>query len=324
MDKRLTEFVRTHDDIENHVGIDTYNMTFFDDISVTITTRVSASNCIYICEKCKDMNEDIKTKVVCMLEDSKYGKDQNRRVHDVDGISPAIQTCGGGNREPKILESADDKMVLEWSRDSKGNVVDRHPVEVANCVTAAKRDNTQNYVVEMPSVLTKARTEEGKKLRREGIDDYAHKEYVPRKDACSGTLTSVQKDNYVVEPSVVSRPHGFFDGGVHEPFSPTLTSNSFQENHFIQENISKKGEAMDNDAQNLNYRVRKLTPRECFRLMGVSEEDIDLIQEAGISNSQQYKLAGNSIVVDVLEQIFRKLLVDKEPDKLEQLSLEIF
>lgn len=48
MDKRLTEFVRTHDDIENHVGIDTYNMAFFDDISVTITTRVSASNCIYM------------------------------------------------------------------------------------------------------------------------------------------------------------------------------------------------------------------------------------------------------------------------------------
>jgi hypothetical protein len=41
-----------------------------------------------------------------------------------------------------------DPVVLGWSRDSKGNVVDRHPVEVANCVTAAKRDNTSNYVVE--------------------------------------------------------------------------------------------------------------------------------------------------------------------------------
>ena len=106
---------------------------------------------------------------------------------------------------------------------------------------------------------------------------------------------------------------------------PSVTTSSFQENHFVKENISKKeNESMDNDVQNLNYKVRKLTPRECFRLMGVSEEDIDLIQGAGISNSQQYKLAGNSIVVDVLEQIFRKLLVDKDPDKLEQLSLEIF
>lgn len=56
------------------------------------------------------------------------------------------------------------------------------------------------------------------------------------------------------------------------------------------------------------YRIRKLTPRECFRLMGVSEGDIDKIQSAGISNAQQYKLAGNSIVVQVLERIFAQML----------------
>lgn len=57
-----------------------------------------------------------------------------------------------------------------------------------------------------------------------------------------------------------------------------------------------------------NYRIRKLTPRECFRLMGLHDKEIDKIQAAGISNSQQYKLAGNSIVVDVLEVIARQLL----------------
>lgn len=55
------------------------------------------------------------------------------------------------------------------------------------------------------------------------------------------------------------------------------------------------------------YRIRKLTPTECFRLMGVSDPDIKKIREAGISDSQQYKLAGNSIVVDVLEGIFTQL-----------------
>ena len=55
------------------------------------------------------------------------------------------------------------------------------------------------------------------------------------------------------------------------------------------------------------FRIRKLTPRECFRLMGMRDDDIDKIQEAGISNTQQYKLAGNSIVVDVLEAIFKNL-----------------
>lgn len=56
-----------------------------------------------------------------------------------------------------------------------------------------------------------------------------------------------------------------------------------------------------------DYLLRRLTPRECFRLMGVSEQDIDAIQAAGISDSQQYKMAGNSIVVDVLAKIFQQL-----------------
>ena len=55
------------------------------------------------------------------------------------------------------------------------------------------------------------------------------------------------------------------------------------------------------------HRIRKLTPRECFRLMGMRDDDIDKIQRAGISNTQQYKMAGNSIVVDVLEAIFKNL-----------------
>ena len=56
-----------------------------------------------------------------------------------------------------------------------------------------------------------------------------------------------------------------------------------------------------------DFTIRYLTPRECFRLMGVSDEDIDKIQNAGISKTQQHKLAGNSIVVDVLVAVFKKL-----------------
>lgn len=79
------------------------------------------------------------------------------------------------------------------------------------------------------------------------------------------------------------------------------------------------------------YRIRKLTPREAFRLMGVPEADIDKVQhypyvpdgnggwvlpegideakakKLKISESQQYKLAGNSIVVQVLEAIFTQM-----------------
>ena len=58
------------------------------------------------------------------------------------------------------------------------------------------------------------------------------------------------------------------------------------------------------------FRIRKLTPRECFRLMGMRDDDIDKIQAAGISNTQQYKMAGNSIVVNVLEAIFKNLFME--------------
>lgn len=55
-------------------------------------------------------------------------------------------------------------------------------------------------------------------------------------------------------------------------------------------------------------RIRKLTPKECFRLMGFADSDIDVLVDNGMSNTQLYKMAGNSIVVDVLEEIFVELL----------------
>lgn len=68
------------------------------------------------------------------------------------------------------------------------------------------------------------------------------------------------------------------------------------------------------------FRIRKLSPRECFRLMGVDDQDIDKMQASGLSNSAQYKLAGNSIVVDVLYHIFRKAFIDTETEQ-QQLTL---
>lgn len=56
-----------------------------------------------------------------------------------------------------------------------------------------------------------------------------------------------------------------------------------------------------------NYRIRKLTPKECWRLMGFTDKQFQKAQDAGVSNSQLYKQAGNSIVVDVLEHIFMNL-----------------
>lgn len=61
------------------------------------------------------------------------------------------------------------------------------------------------------------------------------------------------------------------------------------------------------------YRIRKLTPRECWRLMGVKDEQFDKLN--GLSNTQLYKLAGNSIVVDVLMAIFKNLFLSDDGTK---------
>lgn len=71
-----------------------------------------------------------------------------------------------------------------------------------------------------------------------------------------------------------------------------------------------------NDSQGTldGFRIRKLTPRECWRLMGFDDADFDKAQAAGVSNTQLYKQAGNSIVVDCLEGILNNLLIEKEEE----------
>lgn len=64
------------------------------------------------------------------------------------------------------------------------------------------------------------------------------------------------------------------------------------------------------------YRIRKLTPRECYRLMGVDDSDIDKMTDVlapGVVNS----LFGNSIVVDVMTEMFRELFFeDRKPNEI--------
>lgn len=102
------------------------------------------------------------------------------------------------------------------------------------------------------------------------------------------------------EPEIIQRSRGFNKGGTYT-ICPAITSNSWQENNFL-----------------CLEKIRRLTPRECFRLMGVSESDINKIQNAGISDSRQYVMAGNSIVVDVLFHIFRKLFTDKSCESIQK------
>jgi DNA (cytosine-5)-methyltransferase 1 len=74
------------------------------------------------------------------------------------------------------------------------------------------------------------------------------------------------------------------------------------------------------------YRIRKLTPKECFRLMGFTDEEFEKAQKVN-SNTQLYKQAGNSIVVNVLEEIFKELILSlegKSPKYKENEQMSLF
>lgn len=71
-------------------------------------------------------------------------------------------------------------------------------------------------------------------------------------------------------------------------------------------------------------RIRKLTPTETGRLMGLRDDEIQKMYDAGLSNSAMYKLHGNSIVVDVMTAIFDKLLVNTEEEKKAGMQLTLF
>ena len=89
-------------------------------------------------------------------------------------------------------------------------------------------------------------------------------------------------------PKIVQKPRGYNKGGEHE-ISPTLSSNSWHENNLLKSDM----------------RIRKLTPRECWRLQGFPDLDFDKAKEVN-SNSQLYKQAGNSVTVPVIYEIARR------------------
>ena len=92
------------------------------------------------------------------------------------------------------------------------------------------------------------------------------------------------------EPKIIDDTQGFDGVREYEYYSPTLRA-------------ARSGLKVEQD-----FKIRKLTPKECWRLMGFDDEDIDKCSAIGISNTQLYKQAGNSIVVNVLVEIFKELL----------------
>lgn len=74
--------------------------------------------------------------------------------------------------------------------------------------------------------------------------------------------------------------------------------------------------AMDKHGVEYNGRVRRLMPKECFRLQGYTDEQFDKLVEIGIPEAQLYKMAGNSVTTNVVTAIGLKLM--QEAQKLEK------
>ena len=103
-------------------------------------------------------------------------------------------------------------------------------------------------------------------------------------DGLAPTLTTNKGEGV----KIIQRAHGYNQGGEHD-IAPTLTSNSYQENNHLSD----------------GFRIRKLTPRECWRLQGFPDWAFDKAQEVN-SNSQLYKRAGNSVTVNVIAAIAKE------------------
>ena len=173
--------------------------------------------------------------------------------------------------EPKV------NIVGQYDSSQNSRIIDTEGISY--CVTNGHKDGMPKIIE--PNVLRQERTEQGKQLRKlskgdKGIKFNAgNKEFCPRTDGLSNTLSTSTKDNMLAVPELRC-----IEGCM----------------------VDKYGN---------RYRVRKLTPKECFRLMDVSDEDIKKMESSGVAKTNLYKLAGNSIVVACMFHIFRKLFVEK-------------
>lgn len=299
------------------------------------------------------------------------GHDAIKRVYDAEGLSPTLTTMGGGNREPKIIDPQGRLNKVNTPKDyaptlraqDHGNppmaIIDdtyaNRDARVYEEYSPALRSERSGLKVTEPFIAaSRGRNPENPSDRTVGAPTEQRLE--PKFDGTTNTLTSVQKDNYVVEPQ------GFVEGAYQEfvekhgyvpekfnPYNqaevddvaPTQTtqcgSTTSSAAVLVKEDFKdvklpgaygrkfgSRGKIQDMEGHSCtlladmgtgggnvplvtpNYRVRKLTPKECWRLMGFDDADFDKASKEN-SKTQLYKQAGNSIVVDVLENIFANL-----------------
>lgn len=240
--------------------------------------------------------EEIKCKHVAQLEG---GFEMANRVYSPEGLCPTIRTMQGGGLEPKILE--------DFYKSGVSPTVTTRPEGFKTAILVVDEpialDEQNGYLRKDGTVGTITTDGSSPKHNNRIVEPMVWDGFNQniRKDTSTvGTITSnVGKDlkrngqGIVEHTKQFCRSHGFNKGGVSESeVFPTVrrSSSEFANNGIIESSV----------------RVRKLTPKECWRLMGFDDESFHRAKKV-VSNSQLYKQAGNSIVVDVLMAIFKNL-----------------
>lgn len=208
------------------------------------------------------------------------GHDCLKRVYSTDGLSPTLTTMGGGNTEPKIIKYDIPQTVT----------VRKYEVDTCKLVQTL-REHKQN------SGLTNKQLAEELNVPLTKVEHWFRQDSsfaIPDSEVwfTLKDLLHIETNEFDESIMTFEEREGVFEKSnrcYHEQgISPTITSASADEKVIT------------------DYRIRKLTPKECWRLMGFDDESFEKAAKVN-SNTQLYKQAGNSIVVNVLEEIFKKL-----------------
>lgn len=227
---------------------------------------------------------------------------QRGRIYSADGICPALNTVGGGGLEPKIIEVNHTELPCIYDDRDKGFGIKTSDI----CPTQRAERGGLKVIV-----ASRGRNKDNPSDRTQGIE--LEQRLEPNSEGICNTLTSIQKDNLVLEQNktylenaieqIIEKNNGeipeawdlYNKNPINNGISKTLGAD-----------CGHTGTA-GATAVTHNYRIRKLTPKECWRLMGFTDEDFHKAEKVN-SNTQLYKQAGNSIVVEVLEGIFKQML----------------
>jgi len=219
-------------------------------------------------------------------------KTRRGRVQDGGEICPTLLA---GQQDLCYIETKSIKVLGNYSPSNHeaSRIVDTNGISP----TVKENHGTVTGIVELPCIAaSRGRNIENPSDRTPGNEVEQRLEI--NKKGTSNTITTVQKDNYVVEPNTIIDDTQGFDGcRYYSENTPTLRS-------------QRSGlKTIDT-----NFRIRKLTPLECWRLMGFTDEQFHKAAEVN-SNSQLYKQAGNSIVVDVLYYLFKNLFASEDVEE---------